>query len=161
MKCRLVNLAALRRLVPSEVSPVLTTPMYWMYEMAQASLNPARAMTDATKILLFTHPLNPVVAQTEFGKSIAAGCELFERTTRRYGKPEWGLPTRPWSTGVRTPVEVSVQSGKSRSAVCCISTASMTRPLRAPQPRVLIVAPMSGHYATLAARHRRSLPADP
>src|SRR5262252_8012219 len=38
--------------------PALTTPMYWMYEMAQASLNPARAVTDATKIL-FQNPLNP------------------------------------------------------------------------------------------------------
>ncbi|MEJ0048681.1 MAG: hypothetical protein WDN04_23155 [Rhodospirillales bacterium] len=25
----------------------------------------------------------------------------------------------------------------------------------APQPKVLLVAPMSGHFATLAARHRR------
>ena len=42
----------------AEGSPALTTPMYWMYEMAQASLNPARAVTDATKIL-FQNPLNP------------------------------------------------------------------------------------------------------
>src|SRR5476651_392571 len=73
----------------AEGSPALTTPMYWMYEMAQASLNPARAVTDATK-LLFQNPLNPW-SRTEFGKSVAAGCELFERTTRRYGKPEWGV----------------------------------------------------------------------
>src|SRR6267154_2133133 len=31
----------------AEGSPALTTPMYWMYEMAQASLNPARAMVEA------------------------------------------------------------------------------------------------------------------
>ena len=36
----------------AEGSPALTTPMYWMYEMAQASLNPARAVSDATKLLL-------------------------------------------------------------------------------------------------------------
>ena len=70
----------------AEGSPALTTPMYWMYEMMQASLNPARAVSDATKIL-FQNPMNPW-SQTEFGKSIAAGCEVFERTTRRYGKPE-------------------------------------------------------------------------
>jgi poly(3-hydroxybutyrate) depolymerase len=68
-----------------EGSPALTTPMYWMYEMAHASLNPARAVTDAAKIL-FQNPLNPW-SHTEVGKSIAAACELFERTTRRYGKP--------------------------------------------------------------------------
>src|SRR5256885_1695497 len=69
----------------AEGSPALTTPMYWMYEMAHASLNPARAVTDATKIL-FQNPLNPL-SHTEFGKSVAAGCEVFERATRRYGKP--------------------------------------------------------------------------
>ena len=52
-----------------EGSPALTTPMYWMYELAQSSLNPARAVTDATKIL-FQNPLNPW-SHTEFGKSIA------------------------------------------------------------------------------------------
>ena len=56
----------------AEGSPALTTPMYWMYEMAHASLNPARAVTDATKIL-FQNPLNPW-SHTEFGKSIAAAC---------------------------------------------------------------------------------------
>ncbi|MGY3598045.1 hypothetical protein ACVIGB_006094 [Bradyrhizobium sp. USDA 4341] len=75
----------------AEGSPALTTPLYWMYEMAHASLNPVRAVTDATKIL-FQNPLNPWT-HTEFGKSVAAGCELFERTTRRYGKPDWNLPT--------------------------------------------------------------------
>ena len=61
----------------AEGVPVLTTPLYWMYEMGQASLNPLRAMTDATK-LLFQNPLNPM-SHTEFGKSIAASCELFRR----------------------------------------------------------------------------------
>ena len=42
----------------AEGSPALTTPMYWMYELGHASLNPARAVTDATKIL-FQNPLNP------------------------------------------------------------------------------------------------------
>ena len=129
----------------AEVSPALTTPMYWMYEMGHASLNPARAVTDATKIL-FQNPLNPW-SHTEFGKSIAAACELLERKTRRYGKPEWGLDTTEVN-GVRTPVEVRSIWEKP----CCrllYFDRKLTRPLRSPQPRVLIVAPMSGHYATL------------
>ncbi|CAN5407110.1 polyhydroxyalkanoate depolymerase [soil metagenome] len=131
--------------LPSEVSPVLTTPMYWMYEMAHASLNPARAMTDATK-LLFKNPFNPL-AHTEFGKSVAAGCELFERTTRRYGKPEWGL-NDTLVNGMRTPVEVRSVWEKPFCRLLYFDRLH-PRPLRAPQPRVLIVAPMSGHYATL------------
>ncbi|HEV7409006.1 MAG TPA: polyhydroxyalkanoate depolymerase, partial [Bradyrhizobium sp.] len=131
--------------LPGEGSAALTTPMYWMYEMGQASLNPARAVTDATKIL-FQNPLNPW-SHTEFGKSIAAGCELFERTTRRYGKPEWGLHDTEVN-GVRTPVEIRSIWEKPFCRLLYFDR-KLTRPLRSPHPRVLIVAPMSGHYATL------------
>ena len=130
---------------PAEVSPAVTTPMYWMYELAHASLNPARAVTNATKIL-FQNPLNPFT-RTEFGKSVAAGCELFERTTRRYGKPDWGLNDTEVN-GVRTPVEIHLVWEKPFCRLLYFDR-KLTGPLRAPQPRVLIVAPMSGHYATL------------
>src|SRR5437762_3107770 len=129
----------------AEGSPALTTPMYWMYELGHASLNPARAVTDATKIL-FQNPLNPW-SHTQFGKSVAAACELFERTTRRYGKPEWGLDSTEVN-GVRTPVEVRSVWEKPFCRLLHFDR-KFTRPLRSPQPRVLIVAPMSGHYATL------------
>ncbi|MEH6951812.1 polyhydroxyalkanoate depolymerase [Nitrobacter sp. NHB1] len=131
--------------MPAEVSPAMTTPMYWMYEMAQASLNPARAVTDATK-MLFQNPLNPW-SHTEFGKSVAAGCELFERTTRRYGKPEWGLH-KTEVNGVRTPIEIRSVWEKPFCRLLYFDRMHV-RPLRKPQPRVLLVAPMSGHYATL------------
>ena len=70
---------------------------------------------------MFQNPLNPW-SHTEFGKSVAAGCELFERTTRRYGKPEWGLNDTEVN-GVRTPIEIR-SYGKSRSAGYCISIAN-------------------------------------
>ena len=129
----------------AEGSPVLTTPLYWMYEMAHASLNPARAVSDATRIL-FQNMLNPW-SHTNFGKAIAAGCELFERTTRRYGKPEWGIADTVVG-GVRVPVEIRSVWQKPFCNLLHFDR-RFTRPLRQPQPRVLIVAPMSGHYATL------------
>src|SRR5881396_894583 len=129
----------------AEGSPALTTPMYWMYELAHASLNPARAVTDATKIL-FQNPLNPL-SHSEFGKSVAAGCELFERATRRYGKPEWGI-TDTEVSGIRTAVEIRSIWEKPFCRLLYFDR-KLTRPLRRPQPKVLIVAPMSGHYATL------------
>jgi poly(3-hydroxybutyrate) depolymerase len=119
--------------------------MYWMYEMAHASLNPARAVGDAAKIL-FQNPLNPW-SHTQVGKSIAAACEVFERTTRRYGKPEWGLDFTEVN-GIRVPVEVRVVWEKPFCRLLYFDR-KLTRPLRSPAPRVLIVAPMSGHYATL------------
>src|SRR5687767_1887308 len=129
----------------NEGTPALTTPLYWMYEMGQASLNPLRAMTDATK-LLFQNPLNPL-AHTEFGKSIAASCELFERTTRRYGKPEWGIKDTEVS-GMRVPVHIHSIWERPFCKLQYFERL-ITRPPRKPQPRILIVAPMSGHYATL------------
>ena len=133
---------------PAAVSagaPALTTPLYWMYEMGQASLNPLRAMTDATK-LLFQNPLNPL-SHTEFGKSVAASCELFERTTRRYGKPEWGIKDVEVA-GMRVPVHVHAIWERPFCKLLYFERL-ISRPPRKPQPRVLIVAPMSGHYATL------------
>jgi len=129
----------------SETSPGLTAPMYWMYEMAYASLSPARAMTDATRMML-QNPLNPF-GQTDLAKQMTAACELFERTTRRYGKPEWGLHDTEVN-GVRTPVEIRSVWEKPFCRLLYFDR-KHPRPLRSPQPRVLIVAPMSGHYATL------------
>ena len=68
---------------------LLATPMYWFYEMGHAALNPSRAFADAAK-LFFKNPANPL-AHTAYGKSMAATMELFERSTRRYHRPEWGI----------------------------------------------------------------------
>ena len=38
--------------------PMYATPAYWFYEMSQASLNPARAWADASR-LFFKNPANP------------------------------------------------------------------------------------------------------
>src|SRR6516165_10859526 len=66
---------------------LLSTPLYWFYEMSHAALNPSRAMADATR-LFFKNPVNPL-SFTTYGKTVAAAAELFERSTRRYGRPEW------------------------------------------------------------------------
>ena len=75
--------------LPEYETPFLSTPMYWFYEMSHAALDPARAFADATR-LFYKNPANPY-AHTTFGKSIAAACELFERSIRRYGRPEWNI----------------------------------------------------------------------
>src|SRR5271165_5660825 len=62
---------------------------YQFYEMAHVVLAPARAVSDAAHFV-FRNPFNPF-SNTPLGKNIAAGAELFERMTRRYGKPTFGL----------------------------------------------------------------------
>ena len=130
---------------PSEGGLLLSAPMYWFYEMSQAALNPSRALADATK-LLFKNPLNPL-ALTTFGKSIAAACEVFERSTRRYGRPEWDIKNTLVG-GERVPVTIETPWERPFCRLLHFARVFEHAPLR-PQPRLLIVAPLSGHYATL------------
>src|SRR5260370_17486393 len=85
--------------------PMYAAPAYWFYEMSQAALNPSRAFADVAR-LFFRNPANPL-SYTAFGKTMAAGLELFERSTRRYGKPEWNI-TSTVVGGERVPVRISV-----------------------------------------------------
>ena len=117
---------------------------YQLYEMNHAALSPFRAAADATR-LYFKNPLNPF-AHTPLGRNIAAAAELFERTTRRYGKPEFGIATSTYH-GERVPV---VESAVWERPFCRLLRFEKTvRANARPQPKLLIVAPMSGHYATL------------
>ncbi|MFC7054112.1 polyhydroxyalkanoate depolymerase [Hansschlegelia quercus] len=119
-------------------------PLYWMFEATQASLGPARALADAGK-LYFKNPVNPA-SHTEWGRKVGAMCEVFERATRRYGKPEFGIESVLWR-GER--VAVSQEVVWRRPFCDLIRFNRALRPGVAKQPKLLIVAPMSGHYATL------------
>ena len=83
---------------------------YQLYELNHAALSPFRAAADAAR-LYFQNPLNPL-SHTPFGRNMAAAAELFERTTRRYGKPEFGLA----STMVHGAISVLVRSTMSQTA---------------------------------------------
>ncbi|MBL4646531.1 MAG: polyhydroxyalkanoate depolymerase [Rhizobiales bacterium] len=118
-----------------------------MYEMNHAAVAPMRALADATQ-LFYRNPLNPL-AQTQWGKTIAASCELFERTTRRYAKPEFGLNATTIN-GVEVPVVENVVWQKPFCDLIRFERSSASRDADAPaEQKLLIVAPMSGHYATL------------
>ena len=74
---------------------------YQFYEMAHLALAPARAVSDAAHFM-FHNPWNPL-SSTALGRNISAGAELFERMTRRYGKPTFG-PDEIEVDGVVYPV---------------------------------------------------------
>ncbi|MFE0016336.1 polyhydroxyalkanoate depolymerase [Mesorhizobium sp. NPDC059054] len=117
---------------------------YQFYEMNHAALQPARAYAEAVRVL-YTNPLNPF-SHTPWGRSVAATAELFERTTRRYGKPAFGLDKTvvDWKT---VPVTERVVWSK---PFCNLIHFQREVPAgRRTDPKLLIVAPMSGHYATL------------
>ena len=107
-------------------------------------MGPARAVSDATR-LLFKNPANPLT-YTPFGRAMAASAELFERTTRRYGKPAFDLPTTLVG-GQRVAVMERVVWERPFCRLLHFERA--LSPGQITGPKVLIVAPMSGHYATL------------
>ncbi|WP_413710593.1 polyhydroxyalkanoate depolymerase [Rhizobium sp. Rhizsp82] len=116
---------------------------YQLYELNHAAMAPFRAAADVMR-LAYANPLNPW-SQTPFGRTIAASLEMFERTTRRYGKPEFGLPETVIG-GKKVKVREEIVWSR---AFCNLLHFSRNLPAAHRDPRILIVAPMSGHYATL------------
>ncbi len=119
--------------------------LYHLYELNQAALSPARAAADAYR-LLFRNPLNPA-SHTPLGKGAAAVLELFERTTRRYRKPAWDIAS----------IEVDGREVAVRERVllkkpfCNLVHFERDVPARRRRQdaKLLIVAPLAGHYPTL------------
>lgn len=104
-------------------------------------MTPARYAAELTKMAL-RNPWNPM-SHTQMGRTIAAGAEMFERLNRRFGEPEWALPeTTIDGRSVKVVTETTV------SKPFCRLT-HFKRATKRNDPRVLLVAPMSGHYATL------------
>lgn len=123
--------------------------LYSLYELGHMSVAPWRiaAMMQAS---MLRSPLNPA-SDSEVAKTAAAASDLFESVTRRYRKPDWLLPT----TSVNS-VEVKVTPTPVWSTPWCnmVHFARDGEALerargKRTDPTVLIVAPMSGHYATL------------
>ncbi|MGE0611499.1 MAG: polyhydroxyalkanoate depolymerase [Hyphomicrobiales bacterium] len=119
--------------------------LYQMFEMNHALLSPARATADAWRLAL-KNPLNPA-SYTTWGRSISAACELFERATRRYGKPEFGIDSTLVG-GERVAVHEEVVWQR---PFCKLLHFRREMPAnhKGDTDPLLIVAPLSGHYATL------------
>ncbi len=125
------------------------TLLYALHELAYTSAQPWRLGAQAAR-QFWTSPLNPM-ADTAIGRTAYASAELFESVTRRYGKPEWGLDVvtvdgKP----VRTTQQVVWQSPWVKLTRFARNVGDLKRagkPVAAPS--VMIVAPLSGHYATL------------
>jgi poly(3-hydroxybutyrate) depolymerase len=115
--------------------------LYHFYELAHASMNPARFLAGSTKAL-FRNPFNPL-AHTVVGRGTAAMAELVERTTRRYAKPVFGLASCEIA-GRHLAVHEHVVWEKPFCRLIRFRHEASDA-----LPRMLIVAPMSGHYATL------------
>jgi len=115
--------------------------LYHLYEAWHAMMAPARFAAESAKAAL-QNPLSPL-SYMPSARSLTAGAELFERATRKFGKPEFGL-------------EETIIDGKkikvTQETIDEKPFATLThfkRNTKRNDPTVLIVAPMSGHFSTL------------
>ena len=100
--------------------------------------------------LAWTHPFNPAAGLPPV-RALAAAAELVERATADYPKPAFGLE--------RTVVdgrEVEVREQLVHETPFC-RLIRFERDVTRDDPRVLIVAPLSGHHATLLRETVREL----
>lgn len=125
--------------------------LYSFVEMNRMAMAPLRLAAKASRASLRSS-LNPL-SRTEMGRSLAAAVDVFEATTRFYGKPEWQID----ATRINA-VDVPISIDKVWSSPWCQlqrfrrhegAMADAVGENAKPQPRLLIVSPLSGHYATL------------
>jgi len=105
----------------------------------------ARAMRD-----FWSSSANPV-AETRLGRTLYAGADLFANVTRRYGRPDWNIDSVTVDgCDVRVRPVVEWSSPWVKLTHFSRDMTDMRRAgRRTLEPAVLIVAPLSGHYATL------------
>ncbi|MCD0505474.1 polyhydroxyalkanoate depolymerase [Bordetella petrii] len=123
--------------------------LYHLHEMQRAFLTPFAAFTDASS-QLFSSPYSPL-AYTPLSRQLAASCELMHRLGKEYQKPAWNLPSTQVE-GHEVPVTESVALAR---PFCRLL--HFQRGVRRNDPRVLVVAPLSGHHATLLRDTVRAL----
>jgi len=115
--------------------------LYHIHDWQRALMAPFRFAAEATQAA-FQNPFLPAT-HTRFGRVIAAGAEMFERGTRRFGKPSFGLhSTKIFRQTVKVEEEVVLIKPFCRLL-------HFKRDIENDDPKVLLVAPMSGHHATL------------
>ncbi|MCW5732984.1 MAG: polyhydroxyalkanoate depolymerase [Enhydrobacter sp.] len=115
--------------------------LYYAYEFQRQIAYPVRMWANAVE-QASSSPYNPL-SETWIGKSVTAGAEIVARLTRDYGKPEFGLPTTQID-GESVAVNEEILLRKPFCQLLRFRRDTTRR-----DPKVLLVAPMSGHYATL------------
>jgi poly(3-hydroxybutyrate) depolymerase len=118
--------------------------LYNFHEMQHAALAPWRMVANANQRMLST-PFNPL-SYTRSGKAIAAACEIFSDTTKRRGRPEFDI----LDVEVDGKIQVITEESVLEHPFCSLKRFHRSPgPVGRTDPKLLIVAPMSGHFATL------------
>ncbi len=121
--------------------------LYQLHEMNRTLLSPLIQWAEASS-KLFTSPVS-LLAHSPFSQRIAAGYELMFRLGKQYEKPEFGITTTEVD-GITVDITEEIVINKPFCRLLHFrkdlsgSTLSKVK-----HPKVLLVAPLSGHHATL------------
>ena len=128
--------------------------LYQFHELHYASIAPMRLFAEAVQTV-YSHPLLPV-AYTGFGRTVAASAELLERTTRRFDKPHFNIGNVRVGDAEVAVSEVPII----RKPFCTLLHFKRQGIADGLHPKVILIAPMSGHWATLLRGTVETLLAD-
>jgi poly(3-hydroxybutyrate) depolymerase len=123
--------------------------LYALYEAGFYAASPWRMAALAARDF-WSSPMNPA-RETDFARGVYAASDLFANLTKRYGKPAWGIDSVEINgRAVAVQPKVVWSSPWVRLLHFARDPADMKAARRKKaEPPVLIVAPLSGHYATL------------
>lgn len=123
--------------------------LYQFYETQRSLMEPFADLAQ-TAAKVFANPLFPA-GQGPFAQRMSAGFDLLHRLGKDYEKPEFGIRTIDVD-GDQVAIHERVELGKPfcelRRFKRFTDNAQTLEKIK-DQPAVLIVAPLSGHYATL------------
>ena len=129
--------------------------LYQLHEMNRTLLSPLIQWAEASS-KLFTNPVSPF-AHTPFAQRIAAGYELMFRLGKDYEKPAFGIThTEVASTRVAI-IEDTVVDKPFCKLLHFRKDAHLLATEQLIQPKILLVAPLSGHHSTLLRDTVRTL----
>jgi poly(3-hydroxybutyrate) depolymerase len=128
--------------------------LYQLHELQRSILHPISHLASAGAHL-YTNPYSPL-SYTPFSRRLAATFDLVHRLGKDYEKPAFGLE-QTWIDGHEVAVTERVVAEKPFCKLIHFERQFADHPRRAEDPKILLVAPMSGHHATLLRDTVRAL----
>jgi len=123
--------------------------LYKIFETQRTLMEPFADFAQATA-KLYSNPMSPL-GQSSLGQRVSAGYDLIYRLGKDYEKPEFGIKSIDMD-GVEIAIHERIEMNKPFCELRRFKRFSDDTKTLAKikgQPVVLIVAPLSGHYATL------------
>jgi len=121
--------------------------LYHLHEMQRSFLTPLMQWADASS-KLFANPVSPL-AHSPFSQRIAAGYELMYRLGKDYEKPKFEINSTQVDGATVGIVEEIVVTKPFCRLIHFRKDLDGKAATRLKQPKVLLVAPLSGHHSTL------------